>query len=1185
MHQISDHHKPHPNQLPVQREPLLKGAIKLHQNNRLSEAEQAYRRILQMESDHPEAMHLLGVVVHQQGHHQKALQLIHKAIQREPQNHRFHNNLGMVYEALDQMPDAIQSYRQALNLNPDDADAANNLGKALTKEGHFEEAMQYLRQALQQAPEMPEAHFNFAYILSQKGDLAKAIEHYQQAIKHKPDYAKAYNNLANVLVDHGQIDAAIRCFHKAIQIKPDYVGALNNLGNALRVQNRTGDAIEIFKQALRQAPHSAESHCHLGNALKDRGEFDAALDHYRQAIQIAPDFAEAHFNCSIVFLLNGNFSEGWQEYEWRLQRKEWKTICFRRADLPRWEGQSFAGKRLLVYDEQGFGDTLQFARYLPLVKDRGGTVIFETRRELIDLFKNSAGADQVIERQSYDRPATEADFYVSLLSLPGIFKTQLKTIPNKTPYLFADAAKAAYWNRWPDVRGLKIGIVWAGQPTHKENHNRSCTLSQFAPLLEIPGVQFIGLQKGPAAKQRFNPEEANIHFANLGEEFKDFSDTAGLIENLDLVISVDTAVAHLAGAMGKPVWVLLPFIPDWRWMIDRADSPWYPRMRLFRQKISEDWNSVFEQTADELRALVETQEHKNQLPLTPNPAAEHFRQGNRFYDQNDLPRAIGAYQKAVEAQDDFFEAYFNLGTIYQDQGDFEQAHAHYQKALQINPDLFQACYNIGVVLQAQGKTQEAIAAYQQAIALKPDFAEAYNNMGAALKTQGELNRAIECFQKATELNSDYTPAYCNMAKSFHLQGKLTEAEEYYRKALHLKSDYVEAYYGLGDIFMDQDNLAEMTRWYQKAVAFTPQDADAFNNLGKMYQDQQKMKAAESCFQEAIRVKPDFAEAHFNRAVTLLSAGNYAEGWPEYEWRFKTDRWKNIYPYQFEQPRWDGTSFAGKKIFVHCEQGLGDTIQFARYLPMVKARGGTVIFEAAKPFINMLHDFPGIDQLREISSQKKTTEDFDFFIPLLSLPGIFQTTLETIPADVPYIFADPHKKMFWQKIVDKSSFKVGIVWAGGNFHEKNNTRSFGLIQFLPLSRIAGVRLYGLQKGPASQQIEEFSNQIQIENYGEKFEDFTDTAALIDNLDLVISVDTAVAHLAGAMGKPVWVLLPFIPDWRWMLAREDTPWYPTMRFFRQKERGNWNEVLQRVANELSQWVRQRNASQDWIEENYK
>ncbi|MGD2186479.1 MAG: tetratricopeptide repeat protein, partial [Desulfobacterales bacterium] len=1087
MKQFTGYTKSDPNPIRVRIKELLTDAIALHQNGQLLEAEKAYRQILRIESKHSEALHLLGVIAHQMGLHQKAFQLISEAIASEPQNHRFHNNLGLVLEALSQMPAAIQSYRQALKLNPDDADACNNLGHALKKEGQTEDAMRCLRKAVQLAPAMPEAHFNLAKIQAEKGDLAAALEYYQQAINLKPDYEKAYNNLGNALVDLGQIDAAIQNFQKAIEIKPNYIGALNNLGNALRNQNRTDEAIEIFKQAIDQTPDSAESYCHLGNAFKDRGEFEAALGHYQHAIEIKPDFAEAHFNRSIVHLLKGQLLEGWKEYEWRLQRNEWKTICSRRAGLPRWEGQSFAGQRICVYDEQGFGDTLQFIRYLPLVKDRGGEVIFETRPELIDLFKNFPGVDHVIERLSFDRPPAEADYYIPLLSLPGIFKTRLETIPDQIPYLFADAEKANSWQPGLGTRGFKVGVVWAGRPIHGEDRNRSCALNQFAPLLEIPGIRLIGLQKGPAAKQRFNQEIDKIHFVNLGAELKDFTDTAGLIANLDLVISVDTAVAHLAGAMGKPVWVLLPFIPDWRWMMERADSPWYPSMRLFRQKIKGNWNSPFQQIADELRVLVETHTNQNQAPSTSSPAEEHFQQGNRFYDRNDLPNAIFAYRKTIEIKDDFLEAYFNLAKIYQDQGDLEAALSYYQKVLQINPYFFQACYNMGVVLQAQGKIEEAILAYQQTLKFEPNFAEAYNNMGAALKGQGKLDRAIECFQKAIELKPAYAPAYCNIAKAFHLQGKDIEAAEHYRKALHLKPDYVEAYYGMGNIFLDQDNLAEMTRWYQKALAFTPHDAEAFNNLGKIFRDQEKMKEAESCFQQAIRIKPDFVEAHFNRAITLLSTGKYVEGWPEYEWRFQMDKWKKIYPYRLEKPRWDGASFVGKRLLVHGEQGAGDTLQFARYLPRVKALGGTVIFETTRPLLNIFQNFPGVDRLVEISAHQKSKLEFDLYVPLLSLPGIFQTTLDTIPADVPYIFAEPHKKETWQNRFNKYHFKVGIVWAGGTMHIKDSLRSCRLNQFLPLTRIPGVQIYGLQKGPASSQVDEFSNQISLENYGHEFKD--------------------------------------------------------------------------------------------------
>jgi tetratricopeptide (TPR) repeat protein len=1207
------------NQFSDQLEALLTKAIELHHNCRLQEAEQTYRRILQAEPNHPEALHLLGVIALQKGHHQQALELILEAIAKKPGNPQFYNNLGLTYQALDQTSKARQSFQKALEIEPHYAEAYNNLGNAFKNNDRLAEAMRYFRKALQLAPEMPEAHLNLAKSLADKGRLEAAVRHYQQAIKFKPNYEKAYNNLGNVLKDFGQIDAAIENFRQAVCIKPDYVGALNNLANALRATDQLNEAILIYQQALEIAPDCAETYCNLANAFKDQGQFEAALDNYQQAIIRRTDFAEAHFNRSIVLLLKGNFLEGWKEYEWRLQRNAWQSAYANRSCLPRWDGETFVGKRLLVCDEQGFGDTLQFVRYLPLVKTLGGEIIFETRKELLGLFDTFPGIDGVFERGSAESPAKIADLYIPLLSLPGVFKTNLASLPNQCPYIFAQPDKIASWRSRLGADGLKVGIVWAGQSIHKEDRNRSCKIDQFAPLAQIPGVELIGLQKRPGSAQISALKVSNGLLTNFGEELKDFTDTAALIENLDLVICVDTAVAHLAGAMGKPVWVLLPFIPDWRWMLNRKDSPWYPTMRLFRQHTRGDWSEVFQRITADLRARVEIGEDQKNSGPAKSKAEDYFNLGNQHYDLNDVSSAITFYQKAIKANNDFFEAHFNLGKSYQDQQNFGLAIDCYKNALRINPRLYQACYNMGVVLHAQNKLDEAKSVYQQAIALKPDFAEAFNNLGVVLQELGKLGPAIACYQKALKLNATYAEAYYNKGRALHIQGrydaaiesyqhaismdpgyvqahhnlgvslhkqgKFDEAAACYQKTLQLKPDYLDAYYNMGNIFLDQGNPEEMTCWYQKALAFTPHKAEAYNNLGKMLQDQGKFSAAETYFQKAIQLDPDLAEAHFNRSMVLLLSGRYLEGWEEYEWRFKRSNWENVYPYRFDKPLWNGTAFAGQKLFVHCEQGFGDTLQFSRYLPMVKSRGGTVIFETTKPLVKIFHNFPGIDEFVEISAHQKTQTEFDLYVPLLSLPRIFRTRLETIPAQMPYIFADSYKKGIWQNRLDTHNLKVGIVWAGGSFHKKDSSRSCKLIQFLPLSRIAGVRLYGLQKGPASVQVEEFSKQINIDNFGPEFKDFSDTAALIENLDLIICVDTAIAHLAGAMAKPVWVLLPFVPDWRWMANRKDSPWYPTLRLFRQKQHDDWDDVFERVANELRGWVHQRTAAQKRIDENCK
>ena len=291
----------------------------------------------------------------------------------------------------------------------------------------------------------------------------------------------------------------------------------------------------------------------------------------------------------------------------------------------------------------------------------------------------------------------------------------------------------------------------------------------------------------------------------------------------------------------------------------------------------------------------------------------------------------------------------------------------------------------------------------------------------------------------------------------------------------------------------------------------------------------------------------------------------SEGWKEYQRRYDDLDTIN-YPYYSKKTLWDGSSFAGKTLFVRYQQGLGDNIQFVRYLSMVKERGGTVIYETKKPLTDLLRRLGGIDELVAASCNGRPAASFDLHVSLLDLPRVFGTTIETIPSNVPYLYAYPAKVESWRNRIVRKDLTVGIVWAGGAAHRNDRNRSCTLADFAPLAEIDGIQLYGLQKGNGSKQADMSSDEIIVRNLGEEFEDFTDTAAAIENMDLVVSVDTSVLHLAGAMGKPVWALLPFAPDWRWMLKRQDSPWYPTMRLFRQKSPGCWSDVFDGVKKGL-------------------
>ncbi len=534
--------------------------------------------------------------------------------------------------------------------------------------------------------------------------------------------------------------------------------------------------------------------------------------------------------------------------------------------------------------------------------------------------------------------------------------------------------------------------------------------------------------------------------------------------------------------------------------------------------------------------------------------------------------AVAAYQKAVSIKPDYTEAYHNMAIALQSQHQYAAAVEKCKQAVSIKPDYAEAYNTMGFSLEKQQQFTEAITNYKKAIQFKADFAEAYNHLGVVLNTQERTSEAIEYYKQALHLDPNYAEVYNNMGIALKAKEQFTEAILCFEEAIKLEPDFAEAYYNLANSLRDETRCTEAIENYRQAVRLKPDYAEAYNHLGVVLNAQggyveniENYEAIEN-YRRALQLNPDFAEAHWNLSLVLLRTGRLAEGWKEYQWRRNTKLDISTYPHSFEAPQWDGSGFKNKRLFVHYEQGLGDTIHFVRYLPMVKARGGTVILEVRKPLYRLFQCFPGIDELVEASFDKKPDVMFDYHISLMDLPNIFATNLDTIPADIPYIHCCPTKAEHWRKKLTGPDLKVGIVWAGSPSHGNDQNRSCVMKHFAPLTNIDGVRLYGLQKGETAEQVEELAEEITIKNLGIEFEDFTDTGAVIENLDLVISVDTSVLHLVGAMGKPVWALLPFAPDWRWMLNRQDSPWYPTMKLFRQKNWGQWEPVFQEVAEEL-------------------
>ena len=548
---------------------MFKKALDHYQAGQLHEAEKICKNIYCTDSEYSPALHLLGMVAYRIGLHDVAINLMGAAVKIRSDVAFYHNDLGNVFLSQNRIDESILCYRNALRLDPNLFRAYYHLSVAFIKKDLLDEAMQSLVIAL----------------------------------KLRPDYTDALYQVGFIFGEQNKPDEAIACFEKLLKIEPARTEALFALGVAFGSIDREDEAIDCYRKVLKIEPDHVYTLNNFGMLLKEQGEIEQAMDMYRKAIEIRPDLAGPRWNLSHALLLTGDFEAGWKEFEWRLKKDDWQKANLRHCNMPLWNGESFVGKTLLIHDEQGLGDTIQFVRYLPMVKARGGNIIFETQETMIGLFKNFRGIDRLIPRSTDGVLPTDMDLYAPLLSLPVIFNTSLDTIPGTVPYLHADADKARYWKKQLTGDGFKVGIVWAGGPKNPNDRNRSCRLRHFAAISDIGTVRLIGIQKGGAAEQ-VRELPPGMVVINYGPELEGFTDTMGLIENLDLVIAVDTAVAHLAGAMGKPVWLILTFAHHWPWLLNRADSPWYPSMRIYRQKRKGDWASVFDRIGKDLQRQI-----------------------------------------------------------------------------------------------------------------------------------------------------------------------------------------------------------------------------------------------------------------------------------------------------------------------------------------------------------------------------------------------------------------------------------------------------------------------------------------------------------------------------------------------------------------------------------------------------
>lgn len=566
------------------------------------EAEAFWRRSAEIDPSNPTTHFNLGLLLSKRHQTAEAIQCYRRVLSLAPDNAPAYCNLGNL---LGDSADAESCYRAATALDPAFEAAHYNLGNLLLQRDAWEDAAHCYRQALAAHPADPSTHAKLGLALAKHGDFDAAEQAYRLSIALDPGCLEAHANLGLLLEDKQMPEEAERCLRRALEICPDSPETCSNLGNLLAQQDRVDEAEQCYRQALLLNPASASAYCNLGVLLAthkpDAGEAETC---FRQALVCNPTHALTRFNLGQLLLRAGRLEEGWAYHEARYARNIPNQRTFL-PDIPtpQWQGEPLAGKSLLVLSEQGFGDAIQFCRYLALLKEQGAThLTLKCRTELKALFATLDGADEVGDGAAADFPPH--DYWVFLHSIPLHCKTTLNNIPARIPYLHAPPERREHWASRLPGGGLRVGLVWKGNRMHSNDARRSLPgLAALRPLWAAPGVVFISLQKGQGEEEAAHPG-AQQPLLDLGVEAVDFADTAAIVEQLDLVICVDTAVAHLAGALGKPCWLMLSdHKTDWRWLRGRSDTPWYPTLRLFRQTTRDDWESVIGAVCDELTAL------------------------------------------------------------------------------------------------------------------------------------------------------------------------------------------------------------------------------------------------------------------------------------------------------------------------------------------------------------------------------------------------------------------------------------------------------------------------------------------------------------------------------------------------------------------------------------------------------
>jgi FkbM family methyltransferase len=1225
--------------------------------------------------------------------------------------------------------DAIKAYDDVLKVAPNRLAALVNKGVAMRRLGRQKDAMPCFWRALTIDPANVEAWHNTANTLLDLERLEEAEEALRVSLAKAPQIADVWIALWRLLLARKQFPAGEAALGRAIALRSDPDVRMQRATLWLE-RGKLAEALDEYLALQEIMPDAAPAHTGAGQAMIGLERFEEAFAHLQKGIQCDPGHLDGQLGLARWHLLRGDFVPGWEQYEWRLKRWNLRPSEFAG---PEWDGSDPAGKTLLVYAEQGYGDTIQFLRYLPHLAKRGAHIKMFCQKSLVPLIEQMNCAVSVF----HVRPRIQDyDFHVALLSLPHKMKLGAEPIPAAVPYL--KTPRKALLPVPPLGTRIRAGLVWAGSSTHPDDYNRSVGLPGLMPLASVPGVRLYSLQVGPRAAD-INKYAHPALIQDFSQHLKTYADTAAVISQLDLVITVDTSVAHLAGALGKPVWVMVPYVPDWRWQMDRNDSPWYPSMRLYRQDKDGDWKPVVQRLVDDLESLATSSplkipepetiealsiftDEKGQSrfrmsaprPLLQDPGISFLMRRERagigyeyatralldaHLEPNDLFLDIGAHwgimalqaatrhsgvralafepeaqnlghlrrwidDNKVDGQVEIIAAAVSdsagqgalrpestMGYSLVRSGEGEILVVSVDQILAERPNL--ADRRVIIKIDVEGQEPEVISGMSALlksgrIAMiiwergveynKPDNRQRLDDLCATLaalgftqwrfKSEDEAGALVPFTEDGTtgniialapglELRESYgmqrpasvvqpidpiydisekSRALYNEGTTHYTQRKnVTRPLQLYAEAAMLDSRLKDLYNNLGVMLREQmpaartacyyrahriapgdpgvlSNLANALReegdfeesqvLHERALALAPDNPNFLYNAALHYRDSGQPDIALPMFERILSINPDHHDCRWDRALILLQMGDYKRGFSAYESRWNIDR---AYKRTTPLPRWDGSPLEGRSIFLHDEQGFGDVMQFARFIPELKKRGaGNIVLECQPELMRLMVNTPGVDA---VIPRERFVPQCDVYNPLLSLPGLFGTTLETLPDEVPYLFAPDMSAETKAALPNDGRLKVGLVWAGQLIPRD---RSCPLDKLLPILNDPRIAPVSLQVGARSGDLKTFGADTFITDMSPYLRDFAETGAVLNELDLLITIDTSVAHLAGALGVPTFLLLRTVSDWRWFDKIDTSPWYPSFRVFRQSDARRWDEPVEAVGRALADFA---------------